>query len=159
YERLRALQARLTDLRTHAGERLQRLDLLRHALDEIDAVDPQPGEDEELVQRENRLAHAESLAAAATGASAVLSEDESSAAAAVAAARSVVDPVTGNDPRLEALAERLRRAAIDLTDIASEFAAYAADIELDPSGLATVQDRRAALTALQRRYGPTLDEV
>ncbi|GAA3547049.1 DNA repair protein RecN [Aeromicrobium flavum] len=159
YERLRALQARLTDLRTHAGERLQRLDLLRHALDEIDAVDPQPGEDEELVQRENRLAHAESLAAAASGASAVLSEDESSAAAAIAAAQSVVDPVTGNDPRLEALAERLRRAAIDLTDIASEFAAYAADIELDPSGLATVQDRRAALTALQRRYGPSLDEV
>lgn len=159
YERLRELRARLHDLRTHAGERLQRLDLLRHGLDEIDAVDPQPGEDEELVQRENRLAHAEALAAAAAGASVALSEDEHSAAAALAAAKSVVDPVAGNDPRLEALAERLRRAAIDLTDIASELAAYAADVDLDPAGLATVQERRAALTALQRRYGPGLDDV
>ncbi|MBD1271093.1 DNA repair protein RecN [Aeromicrobium tamlense] len=159
YERLRELKARLHDLRTHAGERLQRLDLLRHGLDEIDAVDPQPGEDEELVQRENRLAHAEALAAAAAGASVALSEDEHSAAAALAAAKSVVDPVAGNDPRLEALAERLRRAAIDLTDIASELAAYAADVDLDPAGLATVQERRAALTALQRRYGPGLDDV
>ena len=159
YQRLRELKARLHDLRTHAGERLQRLDLLRHALDEIDAVDPQPGEDEELVQRENRLAHAESLAAAAAGASVALSEDEHSAAAALAAAKAVVDPVAGNDPRLEALAERLKRAAIDLTDIASELAAYASDIDLDPAGLAAVQDRRSALTALQRRYGPGLDEV
>lgn len=159
YERLRQVQARLRDLRTHAGERLQRLDLLKHALDEIDAVDPQSGEDEDLVQRENRLAHAESLAAAATGASAALAEDEQSAAAAIASAQAVVDPVTGNDPRIEALAARLKRASIDLTDIASEFAAYASDIELDPAGLATVQDRRAALTALQRRYGPSLDEV
>ncbi|MFH7323907.1 DNA repair protein RecN [Aeromicrobium sp. HA] len=159
YERLRELKARLHDLRTHAGERLQRLDLLRHGLDEIDAVDPQPGEDEELVQRENRLAHAEALAAAAAGASVALSEDEHSAAAALAAAKSVVDPVAGNDPRLEALAERLRRAAIDLTDIASELAAYAADVDLDPAGLATVQERRASLTALQRRYGPGLDDV
>ncbi|MFO6454488.1 MULTISPECIES: DNA repair protein RecN [unclassified Aeromicrobium] len=159
YERLRELRARLHDLRTHAGERLQRLDLLRHGLDEIDAVDPQPGEDEELVQRENRLAHAEALAAAAAGASVALSEDENSAAAALAAAKSVVDPVAGNDPRLQELAERLRRAAIDLTDIASELAAYAADVDLDPAGLATVQERRAALTALQRRYGPGLDDV
>jgi len=159
YERLQQLKARLHDLRTHAGERLQRLDLLRHGLDEIDAVDPQPGEDEELVQRENRLAHAEALAAAAAGASAVLSEDEASAAAALAAAKSVVDPVAGNDPRLEELAERITRAAIDLTDIASELAAYAADIDLDPAGLATVQERRAAITALQRRYGPELDDV
>lgn len=159
YARLQELKARLHDLRTHAGERLQRLDLLRHGLDEIDAVDPQPGEDEELVQRENRLAHAEALAAAASGATAVLSEDESSAAAALAAAQAVVDPVAGNDPRLEELADRIRRAAIDLTDIASELASYASDIDLDPAGLATVQERRAALTALQRRYGPSLDEV
>ncbi|MBA4609432.1 DNA repair protein RecN [Aeromicrobium sp. Marseille-Q0843] len=159
YQRLRDVKARLHDLRTHAGERLQRLDLLRHALDEIDAVDPQPGEDEELVQRENRLAHAESLAAAAAGASVALSEDEHSAAAALAAARAVVEPVAGNAPRLEALGDRLKRAAIDLTDIASELAAYASDVDLDPAGLAAVQDRRAALTALQRRYGPGLDEV
>lgn len=159
FDRLRELRARLDDLRTHAGERLQRLDLLRHGLDEIDAVDPQPGEDEELLQRENRLAHAETLQAAATGAATALSEDEHSAAAAAMTAKAVVDPVSGNDPRLEALGDRISRVAIDLTDIASELSTYAADIDVDPAGLATIQDRRAALTALQRRYGPSLEEV
>src|SRR5690606_5773956 len=86
-------------------------------------------------------------------------EDEHSAAAALAAARALVDPVAGNDPRLAELGERIARAAIDVTDIASELAGYAADIDLDPAPLAAVQERRAALTALQRRYGPTVDEV
>lgn len=159
YQALREHRARLESLRSHAAERLQRLDLLRHGLDEIDAVDPRPGEDEELLAAENRLAHAESLAAAATGASSALAEDEHSAAAALAAARALVDPVAGNDPRLAELGERIARAAIDVTDIASELAGYAADIDLDPAALAAVQERRAALTALQRRYGPTVDEV
>ncbi len=151
--------ARLHTLRTNAGERLRRLDQLRHGLDEIDAVAPQPGEDAALVAEENRLAHAESLAAAATGAETGLAEDEQSAGAALAAARAAVDGVAGHDPRLDELGERLKRASIDVADIASELASYAADIELDPARLATVQERRAALTALQRRYGPGLEEV
>lgn len=159
HARLRDVRARVHDLRTNAAERLRRLDLLRHGLDEIDEVDPQPGEDDDLRELEQRLAHAEGLVAAASGAAAALSEDEGSAAAVLAAARSSVDHVAGHDAMLDALADRLSRASIDVADIASELASYAATVDLDPARLAAVQERRSALTALQRRYGPAVDEV
>jgi DNA repair protein RecN (Recombination protein N) len=44
-------------------------------------------------------------------------------------------------------------------DVGAELGAYSAGVELDPERLAALQDRRAALAGLQRKYGPTLDDV
>ena len=38
-------------------------------------------------------------------------------------------------------------------------ASYASGLETDPARLAAVSERRAALTALTRKYGDTIDEV
>ena len=38
-------------------------------------------------------------------------------------------------------------------------ASYASRLETDPARLAAVSERRAALTALTRKYGETVDEV
>lgn len=159
HHRLRELDETLDELRTHAAQRLQELDLLRHGLAEIAEVDPQPGEDETLAAEENTLAHAESLVRAAATAGAALGDDENAVADGLSAAVEVLTSASGHDPRLDALGERLQAALIDITDITSELHAYAADVDLDPARLATVQERRAAIRALQRRYGPGVDDV
>ena len=46
-----------------------------------------------------------------------------------------------------------------LSDVAADVASYAARLETDPARLAAVSERRAALTALTRKYGETIDEV
>ncbi|MFD1860890.1 DNA repair protein RecN [Aeromicrobium camelliae] len=159
YSRWRELQRTLADLRDHAGERLREAEMLRHGLEEIGAVEPESGEDEELAAEEARLAHAESLIGAALHAAEALSSDENGAATAVAAAHHQLATAAGHDPRLDALATRVAEAGIELSDIASELQRYGSDIDLDPARLAAVQERRAAITALVRRYGPTLDDV
>lgn len=159
YRRWREAQRSLAQLREHAGERLRELEMLQHGLGEIEEVDPAPGEDEELAAEEGRLAHAESLIGAAASAAEALSSDEGGVGVIIGAAHQQLAHAAGHDDRLDGLAERLASAGIEVADIASELQHYAADIDLDPARLAAVQERRAAITALVRRYGPTLDDV
>ncbi len=162
FQRLRSDEQRLEELRTHAQERARELDLLRHGLDEIGAVEPRLGEDEELKTEEGRLAHAEALVTAALGAHEAVSgdiDDAGSARSLVAGAVGGLDDAAGHDPALDQLAARLREIGILLDDAATDLSAYASGIDLDPARLAGVQDRIAALGSLQRKYGPTLDDV
>ena len=48
---------------------------------------------------------------------------------------------------------------LGVVDLAGDVASYAASLETDPARLAAVSERRAALTALTRKYGETIDEV
>ncbi|GGY11658.1 DNA repair protein RecN [Streptomyces hiroshimensis] len=164
YRRLRAVAAELTELTTRARERAQEADLLRFGLDEVAAVEPLPGEDAELAAEAERLGHAEALASAATAAHAALAgnpEDPEGidAATLVAGAHRAVEAVRSHDPALAALADRIGEIGILLSDVAGELAGYASDLDADPRRLATVEERRAALTQLTRKYGQDIAEV
>jgi DNA repair protein RecN (Recombination protein N) len=161
YARWRAVERTLEELRTHAQERARELDVLQFGLDEINAVEPQPGEDERLKVEESRLAHSESLARAADHAHRALvgDVDVTAARTQVADASAALREAAGHDPELDALGERVLELGILLDDVGAELAAYTAGVELDPERLADLQDRRAALAGLQRKYGPTLDDV
>src|SRR5258708_8243312 len=77
----------------------------------------------------------------------------------VSAARHALDAVRDHDPALGGLADRLAEASYLISDVGGELAAYAESVEADPARLAAVQDRRADLSALTRRYGLDVDEV
>jgi DNA repair protein RecN (Recombination protein N) len=158
---------RLEEVRTHGRERAQEADLLRMGVADVEAVAPQPGEDVELARLDQRLAHADALRAAAEQAHVALQassddvsgRDAPDAVALVASARHSLDPVRGHDSTLAALDERLAEIGYLLADVAADLASYAADVESDPEQLAAVQDRRAALATLTRKYGPDVDAV
>ena len=65
--RWKEAKAELETLRTEARERLREAEHCRLALEEIDGVDPQPGEDNALKAVAVKLANVEELRAAATG--------------------------------------------------------------------------------------------
>ncbi|MCX5197576.1 DNA repair protein RecN [Streptomyces sp. NBC_00249] len=158
YRRLRAVAVELDTITTRARERAQEADLLRFGLDEIAAVEPLPGEDTELAAEAERLGHAESLASAAQVAHAALAgnpEDPEGVDAntLVAGAHRALESVRSHDPALGALAERIGELGILLADVAGELAGYADDLDADPLRLAAVEERRASLTQLTRKYG------
>ncbi|MCX4802452.1 DNA repair protein RecN [Streptomyces sp. NPDC058682] len=166
YRRLRAVAVELEEITTRARERAQEADLLRFGLDEIAAVEPVAGEDAELAAEAERLGHAESLSSAAQLAHAALAgnpEDPEAIDAnmLVAGAHRALESVRSHDPALGALAERIGELGILLSDVAGELAGYADDLDADPLRLAAVEERRAALTQLTRKYGTegTVDAV
>ncbi|MFJ8084325.1 DNA repair protein RecN [Streptomyces sp. NPDC096205] len=164
YRRLRAVSAELEEIVTRARERAQEADLLRYGLDEIAGVEPRAGEDTELAEEAERLGHAEALASAATAAHAALAgnpEDPEGvdAGTLVAGAYRALEAVRSHDPALAALAERIGEIGILLGDVAGELAGYADDLDADPLRLAAVEERRAALTGLTRKYGEDITAV
>ncbi|MEV5958546.1 DNA repair protein RecN [Streptomyces sp. NPDC051987] len=164
YRRLRAVATELEEIVTRARERAQEADLLRYGLDEIAAVEPRAGEDAELAEEAERLGHAEALSSAATAAHSALAgnpEDPEGidATTLVAGAHRALEAVRSHDPALAALADRIGEVGILLGDVAGELAGYADDLDADPLRLAAVEERRAALTALTRKYGAPGDGI
>ncbi|MEU0657236.1 DNA repair protein RecN [Streptomyces albogriseolus] len=164
YKRLRAVTAELEEITTRARERAQEADMLRFGLEEIAAVEPRAGEDTELAEEAERLGHAEALASAAAVAHAALAgnpEDPEGvdAGTLVAGAQRALEAVRAHDPTLAALTDRIGEIGILLRDVAGELAGYADDLDADPLRLAAVEERRAALNALTRKYGENVAEV
>ncbi|WAM00092.1 DNA repair protein RecN [Streptomyces sp. Je 1-369] len=164
YRRLRAVTTEVEEITTRARERAQEADLLRFGLEDIAGVEPRAGEDTELAAEAERLGHAEALASAATSAHAALAgnpEDPEivDASTLVAGASRALDAVRSHDPALSALADRLGEIGILLGDVAGELAGYADDLDADPLRLSAVEERRAALTQLTRKYGQDIDAV
>ena len=161
FGRLQQTEEELAEVTSHARERAHEADLLRFGLGEIEAVSPQPGEDAALAAEESRLGFADTLRTAAEQAREALSSEQGAADAlgGAAAARRLLDGVREHDPEAAGLADRLAEVTYLLSDVAADVASYAASVETDPTRLAAVSARRAALTALTRKYGESVDEV
>ncbi|MFF3670332.1 DNA repair protein RecN [Microtetraspora malaysiensis] len=160
YRRHRQVVEELRELTTRARERAQEVDVLRFGLDEIEKADPKVGEDAELREEAERLAHADALRTAATTAHSALLGDPMAgpqiaqdAVSLVGQARAAVEAVRSFDPELAGLADRLAEAGYLISDVATELAAYAESVEADPVRLAAVQERRSLVTGLARKYG------
>ncbi|HEX9232016.1 MAG TPA: DNA repair protein RecN [Jatrophihabitantaceae bacterium] len=158
--------ARLADRITRAREMQREADLLAHGIAEIDAAEPQPGEDVELALVATRLAHADALRLAARTAHDALLGDPDDPAADAADVSSLLGQATralvqqaGDDPELDALGHRLAELSAAAADVGAELAAYGERLDADPERLAQAEARRAVLTGLTRRYGDDIDAV
>ncbi|RZT62600.1 DNA replication and repair protein RecN [Microcella alkaliphila] len=159
-----AARDELTRLTGDRDARAREADDLRAAIDEIEQLAPQRGEDTELAERAERLGNLEDLRLAAAQAHELLSSEAldgaSDAIGLIDAARRSVERVSGHDAQLAPIVEQLAAAGFAVTEAATELSGYLASLETDGGReLEAVNERRAALTDLARRFGPGLDDV
>ena len=174
YDEFHHVYAELRHLRGLARERAREVDVLRTGLEEIEAVDPLAGEDLDLRAEDERLAHTDGLRASAGQAHALLTGDQESLYSGeggadgsnsgdmvgqLGVARAALAPMTAHDPALADLDRRLQELGYLTADLGTDLAAYLSDVDVDPARLAWVQNRRADLARLQRKYGDTADDV
>ncbi|MBS46130.1 MAG: DNA repair protein RecN [Nocardioides sp.] len=161
YRRLGETSAELEEVTTSARERAREADLLRFGLGEVEAVSPEPGEDAQLAAEEARLGHADTIRVAVEQARDALSSETGApdALGTTAVARTALESVREHDPEVAGLADRLAEITYLLSDLAADVSSYATGVDVDPNRLAAVSERRAALTALTRKYGDTVEEV
>ncbi|MGP7813075.1 DNA repair protein RecN [Glutamicibacter soli] len=163
YRQWRAATKELASLTQDSRNRVREAENLRLALDEIDSLDPQPGEDDMLREQSMKLGNIESLRNASLQAQAVIdSEDFESPGITtlVETARGVLAQASGDDPVLSGFAERAAELGILASELSSDLAGYMADLDEEgPELLAQVEARRADLGKLLRKYAPSIDEV
>jgi DNA repair protein RecN (Recombination protein N) len=145
----RAADDALSALGGDVAAREREAAFLRFQLDEIDAVGlTDPDEDDRLLSEESLLADADAHRAAAAAAEAALGTD-GGARDQVAAALGALADRTPFAP----LAQRLLGVEGELEDVVLELRSAVDGIEADPERLSALQDRRAQLADLRRRYG------
>ncbi|MBC3178698.1 DNA repair protein RecN [Corynebacterium lujinxingii] len=148
-------------------ELAQEMDRLRFAIEEIDAVSPQAGEDDELVATINRLQDVDALREAAQtalvaidGAEAVGAfgaDEEEPASDLVGRAQAAL--ASSSDEALRELGVRLGEVARVLADVSAELGAYTADLPSDPDELERLLQRQQELKSLTRKYAPDIAGV
>jgi DNA repair protein RecN (Recombination protein N) len=153
------IERELERIRESEGARERDLDILRYELEEIEAVNPDPAEEEELVPERERLRHAESLRGAAAEALAALAGEDGGASEALGTAESALGAQSGVDPQLDRLAETVRGLRVELQDLAGELRGYAEGIEADPGRLEQLEERVDALDRLKRKHGGSIESV
>jgi DNA repair protein RecN (Recombination protein N) len=161
YARARDLRRELEELRARAGTRDRDLDLLAFEIEEIEALDPSEADEEALLAERGRLRALDGLlAAAAGGAEAIAPESgEGGAAALLAEAERVAQPVTGVDPELDALVERLAALRLEAEDLGAELRRYADSLEGEPGRLQEVEERLELYDRLERKHGGSVTAV
>jgi len=157
--RVRELAAQWRELGAHirrlsGGEdRGQRLELLRHELDELEKWTLPAEALAELEASHKRLANAGRLAEGAAGVVELLDGDsEFALQRALARAQAELGKLAALDDRLQPQLELLDNAAIQLGEAADSLGRYAQDVELDPERFAEVDAHLARLHELGRRH-------
>ena len=148
----RALEA----ARSGSREEAIRIERLQWEIDELTQLRLAPGEWEALSAEQQRLAHAHDLLAGADALANALERDEDAIAGRLGSLQGRLRALAEIDPALKNAAELVDSAVIQIDEAASELAAYADRVDLDPERFAEVEQRVAALfnTARKLRLQP-----
>ncbi|MCC3373405.1 DNA repair protein RecN [Cohnella sp. REN36] len=139
-------------------QQMQMLDLYRYQLEEIAEAKLKPGEDEVLAEERRKLAHAEKLADAASGAYDLLYGSKGISTLSKAISR-LEEIVKVDSQRLTPLLEQLQSAYYAAEDVAFQLRDYRDEIEFNPERLAEIEQRLDLLFGLKRKYGENVEEI
>ena len=148
-ERRKTLEASLHSER----DREARLELLRYAVEEIDAAAPKGGELRELENEAQMLGDFERLAGHVGGAADSLYDGEDSVLSLIRHARGALDAAASIDSTLADLGKRLDDIYYEAEDICTEFRSYCEGLSYDPERQRVVDERLALLYRLRKKYG------
>lgn len=158
---LREAQRERAHLLEQRQDREREAVLLRHGIAEIEAVAPEPGEDEDLKQQAAVLAHVTDLLVEMGAVHSLLQGDgaDDGARERLTSAARHLERAAALDPGLSSLIESLQGVFEALDLLVGEVSHYAAGLDADPERLARIEERRHRLNELKRRYGPDLADV
>ena len=163
-----AYQAFITNHRAYArlvkeNERKnRRLEELRADLAVMKKAHLKPGEEERLTQERDRLRHGEKIRSALSAAESALSAGSEEGGGVVSAWRGATQAlhgIAGLAPEYQAIEERMESLGYEIEEVAYDLSRLRDANEFDPQRAETVESRLDLIRRLERRFGPTLEDV
>ena len=149
----KAAHDRLTALKTAAGDRENRIEMLRHQVAELSALALKPGEVQAIDAEHKRLAHGGKLLETAQGALDSLYEAEQGTAhQIVSRSLAVLDGMSELEPKFEAMRRTLADAEVQISETADALRGYLADLDMDPKRLVWLETRLGSIHDLARKH-------
>ncbi len=133
-------------------------DFLRHAVAELDKLDPQPGEEAELDTRRRLMQNAEKVRVDVSRAHAALSNGGAESAISDAM-RWLDDALAETGDTLEAPVAALERALNEVADAVDGVERCLQELDFNPHELEELEERLFAIRGLARKYNVLPDEL
>ncbi len=149
---LRALEEEIAKARAEE-------DYLRHAATELEELDPQPGEEASLAERRAILMNREKLIDALSAALDAVAGDRGADRSIAQAARPLERLQDQAGGRFDPILEALDRAAAELAETTAALQGLMGDMDLEPGGLETIDERLFALRAAARKHSVAVDDL
>ena len=159
WRRLGALRDEHDGLASSEAALERELALLRHQVEEIQAAELQPGEEESLQTRYSLAANSRRLIEISTAVAQELTESEPSILSRLGDTARLLRELEKLDPAAATLTEGHTAALVELEELARELVTYSEKLDLDPEQLAELEERLNLIQTLKRKYGPTLEQV
>jgi len=159
YARWQELVAEHAALNIAESAREQELDLLRHQVAEITSAKLRAEEEKEIEERYRLASNSKRLIELASAVSQRLSEADDAVLSQLAETQRLLRELEKIDPSLASYAASHETAVVELSETARALSQYAENFDLDPSQLASLEQRVSLFETLKRKYGGTLAEV
>jgi len=158
WRNLAASQSALAELQTNIEAAKEEEEFLRHAVAEMDELDPQPGEDEELDSTRRLMQSAERIREDIAKAASIMGTD--GAEGAMGDALRWLEDVSQNaEGQLEGAINALGRALVELGEAQQGVEDCLRDLDFNPHELEIIEERLFAIRALARKHLVQPDEL
>jgi len=159
YQKLSALFSKKRDLREHEDRLKEKKDLYEFQMKEIDAVNPQVGEEETLEADLKILENAEKLNDLTSQLHQLLYDGESSVHDNLVQARKQIELLHKIDIAFADAAGEAKSAEIIVEELSKFIHTYNAKIEFNPQKLEQIRERLGQFSLLKKKYGGTLESL
>jgi DNA repair protein RecN (Recombination protein N) len=159
FEHNQEIQKEIQKLESDAKQKNQRLDFLTFQRDEIASLDPSPGEDLETEAEIKKLKSASRLFQFVDQAEEALYSDDGSAMNRINSMLKRGADIAMLDPQLASKIEVLEQAKTLIDDCIYDLRQYVNKIDGDPQRLESLEQRLSDLRKVQKKYGPTVDDI
>ncbi len=159
WQRVQTFQQKLEAVHLSAQEKERLLDMSQYQLQEIERINPKPGEDSELDKELPKLKHAGKLLELSAEVYEELYAADTSASARIGKAARALTAMAELDEHLAPLAETVQNALAALEDVAATVGEYKDGLDVDETSLDKLLERHEKIKRLKLKYGPELTDV
>ena len=158
FDQYQQMLRRINELKEQLSQADRQIAELSELADEFAKLNPKSGELVEIENEIAKLGSVEVLNQAVSTALNLFENEDLSAVNMLQQIRKSLDQVNGRDKHLDAIAERYTESLLNLQDISSDLSSYLSQLEADPNRFEKLQDRKASLNSLLKRYGKGSDK-
>jgi DNA repair protein RecN (Recombination protein N) len=161
YAQYQKLKSEFKQINFDEQEKARKMDLLTYQIEEIDMLNPQPGEDEQLAQQLQVLRNGERINRSLMEAYTALYgyDDAGGGYGEISTACAALTEIEDCGKELESMAEQLSAIQSEIEETAAQISGFLEKFDYDPETLEAAQQRMEDLDSLKRKYGTTIEEV
>jgi DNA repair protein RecN (Recombination protein N) len=153
YLQYQQIITRIQELTSQLNQADKEISMLTELADEFTKLSPRSGELGEIENQIGKLGSVEELNQVLAHSLNLLENEDISALNLLQQIRKSLDQIKGKDSALDKMIDQFIENLLNLQDIGGDLTSYLSNLEAEPAQFAALQERKAALNSLLKRYG------